>query len=204
MPESNSHLGNDVAKHTKVFERMMAGDPQMSFKSNIGEEVLDHKSTTQGAGGAGSHAEKVKKISSHIQAAEDIFGVKRTDEGYVKVSAVVEDDLYEDDDSREDALLSVESKLDSILGGMTGIRPKAVKNSGVTMSEARATNLLKISAGIGKNPEFEKKIDGWSVGSAVVALMRGTDGNAYEVVVRPARLGEFKKLFKKYLTKKKG
>jgi len=68
-----------------------------------------------------------------------------------------------------------------------------------TLKETRPTKLLALVQGLTKLPGIEKRIDVQTVSGGVVALVRGDDGNAYEVTIKPAVHGTHKDLFKKYL-----
>ena len=70
-----------------------------------------------------------------------------------------------------------------------------------TLKETRPTELLALVQGLTKLPGIEKRIDVQTVSCGVVALVRGDDGNAYEVTIKPAVHGTHKDLFKKYLQK---
>lgn len=68
-----------------------------------------------------------------------------------------------------------------------------------TLKETRPTQLLSLIQGLTKVPGIEKRIDVQTISGGVAALFRGDDGNAYEVVIKPAVHGSHKDLFKKYL-----
>lgn len=69
------------------------------------------------------------------------------------------------------------------------------------IKETRPTKLLSLVQGLTKLSGIEKRIDVQTVSGGVVALVRGDDGNAYEVTIKPAVHGTHKNLFKKYLQK---
>ncbi len=71
------------------------------------------------------------------------------------------------------------------------------------LKEASPTHIFDIIKDLHKTSNIEKRIDSWYIADGAVGLFRGTDGNAYEIVVRPAKMGQFKKLFSKYLEKKR-
>ena len=70
------------------------------------------------------------------------------------------------------------------------------------LQEEREPRVSELLFSLVKADKVEKSIDTWTIADGGVALVRGTDGNAYEVVVRPARLGKFKDLFARHLQKK--
>lgn len=81
--------------------------------------------------------------------------------------------------------------------------PGKIKESVSTIKEARPTDVGAVMKSITKSPFIEKRINMWSIGNGYVGLFRTKDGNAYEIIARPARVGQFKDLFKKHLEKKK-
>ena len=68
---------------------------------------------------------------------------------------------------------------------------------------ARPTDILKLMAEITKIPSFEKRVELFSQRDGYSALFRAKDGNAYEVVIRPAGETTHPSL-KKKTAKKKG
>jgi hypothetical protein len=71
------------------------------------------------------------------------------------------------------------------------------------MGETRVSFTGDIINAMTKLPELEKRISSWYVANGTVGLFRSSDGNAYEIKVSPAKLGDNKDLFKKFLKGKK-
>ena len=69
------------------------------------------------------------------------------------------------------------------------------------LKEARTSNTVKMLGNLTKSPDLEKRIHSSTILDGVVGLFRGKDGNAYEIVIRPAMYGKHKNLFRKFLGK---
>ena len=69
------------------------------------------------------------------------------------------------------------------------------------LNEMRPPNTFGIMSRLTKGPDLKKLISSSTISDGIVGLFRSKDGNAYEVVVRPAAYGKYKGLFKKYLEK---
>lgn len=65
---------------------------------------------------------------------------------------------------------------------------------------ARPTNLLNIISSMTKKGVFEKRVEVVMIADGATALMRGTDGNAYEVTIRPAQYSKHPS-FKRFVSK---
>ena len=76
---------------------------------------------------------------------------------------------------------------------------KCKKEETEELQEVRETKTAAILAEIQGCPSINKRLDSSYIADGAVGLFSGTDGNAYEIIVRPANLGKFKQLFKKYL-----
>lgn len=75
-------------------------------------------------------------------------------------------------------------------GTATNMAKKKKQTESVQLDEYRATNILGFMSGLRKHPEVEKIIDIVSQADGQTALVRTKDGNAYEVQVRQAGMGQ--------------
>jgi hypothetical protein len=73
--------------------------------------------------------------------------------------------------------------------------------SGAETAEARATNLMEFFRDIRKVSFVEKVLAANYITDGMVGFVSGKDGNAYELIMRPAVYGKFKNLYPKLFNK---
>ena len=71
------------------------------------------------------------------------------------------------------------------------------------IDEARAVHTMDLLAQITDLPMIEKRVDMWSQADGTAGLFRSTDGQAYEIMVRPAKLAKHPNLKQRTLGRKK-
>ncbi len=70
------------------------------------------------------------------------------------------------------------------------------------LKEVRSTQLMNFMSSLKNNSFIEKVVSTYSLADSVVSLIRGKDGNAYEIEIRPASKTQHKDIFGKFVDKK--
>lgn len=193
-------------KHIAITEQM--------FKNGLDFTEEDSSGLGSGLTKKALNDEEKSEVVNHIKATEQILegtflevhrpGEKKPTRPTQRIQST-----RPTNSQRKLSLLegSLDSLIDGILVGEKvmineDIETDDSEENVIAIDEARMTHLSSIIDGLVKNPAFNKKVDSWYIQDGAVALVSGKDGNAYEVVVRPASLGKFKRLFKKYIEKR--
>lgn len=66
---------------------------------------------------------------------------------------------------------------------------------------SRPTHCCQIASSLSRAGGFTKRLDLWTIVDGAVALYVHEDGNAYEVIVRPASEAKFRGLFSRFIGK---